>query len=135
MNVLKGIGAVLAGTVAIIVLSVGTDEILRVAGVLAAQGQTVSNALLLLATAYRTVYGIGGGYIAARLAPDRPMLHAVILGTIGVVLCAAAAAATWNAGPNFSPHWYPLTLLVLAIPQSWLGAKLRPMRTGASANA
>ena len=32
---------------------------------------------LLLATTYRTVYGVAASYIVARLAPDRPMGHAL----------------------------------------------------------
>src|SRR6266404_8085901 len=31
-----------------------------------------------LATAYRIVYGIATSYLVARLAPDRPMLHALV---------------------------------------------------------
>jgi hypothetical protein len=34
----------------------------------------------LLALVYRTVYGILGGYVTARLAPRAPMRHALILG-------------------------------------------------------
>ena len=32
------------------------------------------------------------------------------------------AVATWNAG--LGPHWYPIALVVLALPQAWLGGKL-----------
>jgi hypothetical protein len=30
--------------------------------------------------------------------------------------------ATWNK--NLGPHWYPIALVILAIPQCWLGGKL-----------
>ena len=33
----------------------------------------MSNALFVLATVYRTIYTVAGGYITARLAPNRPM--------------------------------------------------------------
>jgi hypothetical protein len=33
-------------------------------------------------------------------------------------------------GPAFGPHWYPLALVALAMPQSWLGGKLRVMQLG-----
>jgi peptidoglycan/LPS O-acetylase OafA/YrhL len=79
---------------------------------------------LLLATAYRTVFGVLGAYVAARLAPDRPMHHALWLGAIGLLASIVGAAVTWNKGPAFGPHWYPLALVVLALPQSWLGGKL-----------
>ena len=78
-------------------------------------------ALLLLATAYRTAYGIAGGYLTARLAPSRPVRHAMIGGALGLVAGIAGAVATWNGGPAYGPHWYPVALIVLALPQAWLG--------------
>ncbi len=84
----------------------------------------MSNALWGLATAYRIVFGVLGGYVAARLAPDRPVRHAVILGFVGVVLSLAGAAATWNQGPGFGPKWYPLSLVAIALPSTWAGGLL-----------
>jgi len=65
---------------------------------------------LLLATVYRTVYGVLGSYIIARLAPDRPMQHALVGGFVGLVVSILGAAVTWNKGPAFGPHWYPVAL-------------------------
>ena len=121
---LRRIGAVLAGLLAVFVLSTATDAMLHATGVFPPIGEPMSDALFLLATIYRTIYGIAGGYIAARLAPDRPMAHALALGIIGVVISLAGAVATWNAGAAFGPKWYPLALLVLALPSSWLGGRL-----------
>jgi hypothetical protein len=126
-NTLRSIGAVIAGMLAIIVLSIGTDVVLHLAGVFPPWGQSVADALLLLATVYRTVYGIAGGYITAGLAPDRPMQHALVLGAIGLAVCIVGAVVTWNKGPAFGPHWYPLALVVLAMPQCWAGGRLRVM--------
>jgi hypothetical protein len=50
------------------------------------------------------------------------MRHALIGGCIGIALGTLGAVVTWNR--NLGPHWYPIALIVLAIPQSWLGAKL-----------
>jgi hypothetical protein len=36
---------------------------------------------------------------------------------------------TWNKGPTFGPHWYPLALIVLAMPQAWVGGKLCAMQS------
>lgn len=121
---LKSIGAVLAGMLAGIILSLGTDELLHLAGVFPAWGQPVGDKPLLLATAYRTIYGIAGSYIAARLAPDRPMRHAMAGGVVGLVLSTVGAVVTWNQGPAFGPHWYPIALIVLALPCAWLGGVL-----------
>jgi surface polysaccharide O-acyltransferase-like enzyme len=86
--------------------------------------QYMPDSLFLLATAYRIVYSILGCYLAARLAPARPMLHALILGVIGLVLSTAGAIGTWNKGPEFGPKWYPLVLIALSIPLAWLGGKI-----------
>jgi hypothetical protein len=120
----RSIVAVLAGMAVGAVLSIGTDAVMHAAGVFPALGQGMSDGLFLLATAYRTVYSVAGGYITARLAPDRPMQHALVLGAVGTVVCIAGAMATWNRGPAFGPHWYPLALVVLAVPQCWLGGYL-----------
>lgn len=81
----------------------------------------------MLATAYRTDYGVAGSYIAARLAPYRPRAHALVLGVVGVAVCIAGAVMTWDNGPEFGPHWYPLALVALGIPQSWAGGRLREL--------
>lgn len=84
----------------------------------------MSNALFILATAYRTLYTIAGGYITARLAPDRSMAHAMMLGFVGLAAAIAGVVFTWNKGPEFGPKWYPLALVVLALPCVWVGGKL-----------
>jgi hypothetical protein len=127
-NTLKSIGAVLAGMVVVIVLSVGTDAVLHAASVFPALGQPMADALFLLATVYRTVYGVAAGYTTARLAPDRPMQHALALGAVGIALSIVGAVATWGRGPSFGPAWYPLALIALAMPQCWAGGRLRAMQ-------
>ena len=120
----RSIVAVLAGVLAIVILSVGTDAVLHATSVLPPPGQRMFDSLFLLATAYRTAYGVAGGYITARLAPNRPMQHALVLGAVGIVLGTAGAMATWNRMPSLGPHWYPVALIVLAVPQCWLGGVL-----------
>jgi len=100
----RSIGALLAGFLAVIILSLGTDIVLRAVGVLPPLGQPMAGRLFLLATAYRTVYGVAGSTIAARLAPSRPMAHGLALGVVGVAVSIVGAVATWNRGPNFGPH-------------------------------
>jgi hypothetical protein len=122
---LRSVGAVLVGMLTGIILSLGTDELLHLAHVFPPWDQRASDGLLLLATIYRTIYGVAGSFIAARLAPRRPMLHAMILGVFGLAASAAGAVVTWNKGPVFGPHWYPVALVVLAIPTAWAGGKIR----------
>jgi len=44
------------------------------------------------------------------------------LGVVGVVLGLVGLIMTWNLG--LGPRWYPVALVVLAIPQCWLGGWL-----------
>jgi len=129
----QSIGAVLAGIAAGVVLSLGTDSALRAAGIIPPLGQQppMSDSLFLLATTYRIVYGIAGSYIIARLAPDRPMRHALIGGAMGLVVSGVGVVAMWNHQPPLGPHWYSLALAVTALPCAWLGGKLRLMQNGA----
>ncbi len=133
----RSIGAVLAGMFVGIVLTLATDIVLHVAGVFPPWGQSMVgfDAALLLATAYRTVYGVGGSYLIARLAPDRPMQHALVGGVVGLAVSIVGAAVTWNRGPAFGPHWYPVALIVLALPTAWVGGKLRLMQLHLSSAA
>jgi hypothetical protein len=128
----RSIGAVLAGMIASIVLSLGTDVLLHMVRVFPPWGASMVgyDGALLLATFYRTIYGVVGSYIAARLAPNRPMLHAIVLGTLGFTVSIFGAVATWNGGPAFGPHWYPVVLVVLALPTAWVGGRVRLAQVG-----
>ena len=123
-RILRRVGAVLAGLLFVIIITTATDALLHATGIFPPWGQPMADSLFLVALAYRIVYGIAGGYVTARLAPDKPVKHAIVLGVIGFVLSLAGAAATWNRGPEFGPKWYPLALMLIAIPTAWLGGKL-----------
>ena len=120
----RSIGALAAGFVAVLILSLGTDIVLHALKIFPPLGQTMSDQLFLLATTYRIVYAVLGSYITARLAPDRPIGHAMVGGFIGLVLSIVGAAATWTH-TELGPHWYPLALVVTALPCAWLGGKIR----------
>ena len=121
----RSVGAVIGGIVVGVVLTLITDAVLHAMGVFPRLGQPVNDGPLLLATAYRIVFGVLGCYVAARLAPDRPMRHALIAGFIGFLISIAGAVATWDKGPAFGPHWYPLALIVTALPCAWVGGWMR----------
>lgn len=123
-RILRSIGPVLAGLLFIIIITTVTDAVMHATGIYPPFGQPMADSLFLIALAYRIIYGIAGGYITARLAPDRPIMHALVLGVIGFVLSVAGTLATWNRGPQFGPKWYPISLIVIAIPCAWLGGKL-----------
>jgi len=118
---LRSIGAVLAGVLVVIVLSLGTDVVLHATGIYPPWFQPMADALWVLALAYRIVYGIVGGYLAARLAPNRPMAHALALGVVGFALSIVGVAANWNKGPEYGPRWFSLALIATALPCAWIG--------------
>jgi hypothetical protein len=126
----RSILAVLAGMFITIVITILTDVILHAVGVFPPLGASMTGyeGALVLATVYRTIYGVAGCYITARLAPHRPMKHALIGGFIGLVVSVVGAIATWNKGPAFGPHCYPVALVILALPTAWLGGKIRIMQ-------
>jgi hypothetical protein len=125
---MKNAGAVLGGLVFIFAVSTLVDVILHSTGVFPPWGQAMSDALFGLAVAYRLVIQVAGCYLTAKLATHRPMKHALLLGALGVVLSAVATAATWNKGPEFGPHWYPIVLLLSSLPCAWIGGKLYESR-------
>ena len=123
----KSIWAVVAGVLVIIVVTTVVDIVLHATSVFPPMDQPINDALALLATSYRVVISVGGAWLTARLAPDRPMKHAMILGAVGTGLGLVGVVATWNLG--LGPRWYPILLAVLAIPQCWVGGKIYEMRS------
>jgi hypothetical protein len=120
MLILRRILAVLLGLVVVIVLSTATDMLLEnsiLPGLAKAQATT---GVWLFVTAYRAIYSIAGCYVAARLAPDHPMAHALVLGVIGLLLASLGAYVMWSMGT----HWYPIALIVSALPCAWIGGWL-----------
>jgi hypothetical protein len=121
----RSVLALLAGMFSAIVLTLATDVLFRKLQVFPPPGTRVPDRLLLLATSYRTLYGVAASYLTAYLAPYRPLAHAMVGGAIGFAASLAGAVGTWNANPAFGPHWYPVALVVLALPQAWFGGWLR----------
>jgi hypothetical protein len=101
------------------------DALMHGTGVFPAMGEPMSGGLFVWALAYRIVFTVLGGYVTAALAPRRAIRHVMILGGIGTVAAIIGVVATWNAGPAFGPRWYPLSLVVTAIPSVWAGGAWR----------
>ncbi|MEO8637293.1 MAG: hypothetical protein ABI430_00120 [Candidatus Taylorbacteria bacterium] len=121
-NILKSIGAGLAGIVVGASLSFGTDFILENFGILPHGNLYVSTGLIWVVLIYRSAYNVLGFYLVARLAPNYPMRHALVLGVIGTLVSVVGAVATANM--NLGPTWYAWTLAFLTMPAAWLGGKL-----------
>ena len=119
--------AVITGLLVTVGVTTLVDVFLHVVGVYPSMNQPLSDPLALFATAYRIVISVGAAWLTARLAPDRPLRHAMVLGYLGTVLGLVGVVATWNRG--LGPRWYPIALAALAIPQCWVGGKLYELRS------
>jgi len=123
-NPLRSVAAIVIGFVVIGALALGTDALLHswMPDVFNPTTLTTAGAgILLLTIVYVGVFAIAGCYLAARLAPERPMLHAMILGVLGLVFNVVGTIGQWAT----APVWYHVTSLVLVLPYAWLGGWLR----------
>lgn len=119
---LRSVLAIVAGFVLIGALTFATTAALQAAGVMPPQGQPLADpALLVLSLAYVAVYAIAGCYLAAWLAPSRPMRHALILGVLGL----AFNVVTGLGMRGQVPDWYIAAGIVLTMPYAWIGGRLR----------
>ena len=115
----KSVWAVVAGILFVIVVTTLFDIALHAVGVFPPLGDPIDDRLSLIATLYRFVIGIAGGYLTAKLAPANPMKHAMVPGIIGTILGTLGVVVSW--GSKLGPAWYPIAVAALAIPQSWIG--------------
>src|SRR5262249_11457515 len=122
----KSVWAIVAGAVVIIVVTTAIDVALHLVGFYPPMGRPIDDWQAVVGTSYPVVIGIAGGWLTARLPPNRPMRHAMILGILGAVLGSIGLLATWNK--DLGPRWYAIAHVVLAIPETWLGAKLAEVR-------
>lgn len=122
MNIIKGVGAVLAGFITVVVLSMGMDWVMESLGIFppVTEAGLYVTWMLALALLYRTLFTVLGGYVTALLAPSHKMRHVIILGAIGTLAGIAGVVAGWD----LSAHWYPIALAVLGFPSVWLGGKI-----------
>jgi hypothetical protein len=124
MQILKSIGAVVAGFVAVFALAVLTDILLVTVHVLPAMEhpELYSDTLYGLIFLYTALYSAVGGYLTAWLAPSKPIAHALVLGLLGTLASSLGAVANWSKAAGH--EWYPIALIVIAIPACWLGGWL-----------
>ncbi|HET7176871.1 MAG TPA: hypothetical protein VFK21_12820 [Gammaproteobacteria bacterium] len=124
MKILKSIGAVAAGFVAVFVLSLLTDAVMMGLHLFPAPDhpELCTDFHYLIITLYTAVYSVAGGYLTAWLAPAKPIQHALALGVLGLLASLLGSAANW--GKAAGHEWYPIALIVMAIPTCWLGAWL-----------
>jgi peptidoglycan/LPS O-acetylase OafA/YrhL len=120
VKIFTSIVALLAGIGVVVLLSVATDFMVESVGMFPPQAEpgSYTGVMLLGALIYRCVYTVLGGYVTARLAPHRPLRHAFILGCIGIAAATVGVVVSWNLTRH---HWYPIALVITALPCTWLG--------------
>lgn len=121
---MRSILSIIAGFILIGVLAFGADAVVRVAmpgWTLSPTGRVESAPVLLFITAYVFVFAVFGCYITAWLAPHSPMKHALILGLLGLLFNIVGTIMMWHT----APAWFHIVNLILVMPASWLGGRLR----------
>jgi hypothetical protein len=123
---LRSIAAIAAGFLFIFVLSFGADAALRAAmpSAFSPSGRVDSIPVLLLIQAYVLVFAVSGCYLTARLAPNRPLRHALILGLLGLAFNIVGRAIMWDT----APAWDHVMGIALVMPAAWLGGRLRELQ-------
>jgi hypothetical protein len=125
----RTVWAVVAGILFNFVLSTATDAVFHATDVYPPMGQPMwDNGLLALALSYRLVYGFLGMYLTAVLAPYGVVRLLWITAGIGLVLGGIGAVFAIRA--NFGPAWYPVALMLSAIPTAWIVARVYVARNG-----
>ena len=128
MAMIKSVAAVVLGLAVIVGLAVATDTILQWAGVLPYTGsRKFKDWQSALALSYHALFVVLGCYVAATRAPDRPMVHAMAIGAIGLVISGLGLHAIVQL--DLAPAWYGWALIALALPLAWIGGKLAGRRT------
>jgi hypothetical protein len=120
---MKSVLAVAAGFVAIVVLSLGADMVLRalLPHRFSPDGAAKDAAVLIIALFYSAAFAVLGCYLAACLSPQNPKRHAMILGCIGLLLSIVATIVNWKT----APIWYHIIALLLILPAAWVGGEMR----------
>ncbi len=119
-NTIKSIAALLAGFVAVVVISIATDLSLGLSGIMKRPFDLNPTWFIGLIVVYRSLYSALGAYITAHFAPSRPFRLAMIGGGIGLILSIVGAVSMWDV----PPRWYPIALIVTALPSAWVGAMI-----------
>lgn len=123
MNILRGIGAILAGFIFIGITHNGTDFILQSLGIFTPPTVRFDTTwMIITAIVYRNLFLIAAGYLTAVLAPEPKSRYVILLGLVGTLLGIAGAIAARVM--DLGPLWYPLALIVLGFPCVWLGGWL-----------
>ena len=91
-------------------------------------GTPTTTLMMVVQLLYVGVYATFGCWLAARLAPSRPMLHALVLGVLGLALNIPSAIAFRDS----APAWYLTAGILTTMLWAWIGGRVaESQRSGA----
>ena len=127
----RSILAIVAGFVLTGALIVGTTFAVTAAmpGAFDARQVPTSTGILLLMHLYVAVYATLGCWVAARLAPSRPMRHAMIVGVLGC-LVNLANPNIWS----MYPLWSNLVSVTTPLLWGWIAGTIRERQLAGTAS-
>jgi len=119
----KSVWPIIAGFLLLVVLSVGTDMILRglFPKAFGPSGAPMSALASLTTILYAGAFGVLGSYLTARLAPSRPVMHALALGGIVFLFALLGLVGSWQR----APAWFNFGFLATVCGSAWLGGIMR----------
>jgi hypothetical protein len=122
VNALRSVLAIGAGYFTTALLPLLGDYALRklMPHLFASDGPARGSNVFAIMLLYTALSGVIGGYVTARIAIQRPLLHAAILGAGLLALAALSAVFLWNA----VPPWYHLATLAMMLPVALIGGKI-----------
>ena len=121
-KILRSLGAVIGGSVAIGVTAFVAGYVLgTIAPEVFQNGRTSNPAILMFILAYSITFSGLGGYVTAWLAGSARMNHVIALAILQLI--AGIAASTQTAGAL--PGWFVVAVVVLPVPAILLGGSLR----------
>lgn len=120
-TIFKSIGAVLAGFLLGGALSVGADFLMDKLGIMSMEDfKQTSLFVVFIVIVYRFIFNVIGCYLTAKLAPNKPMKHVIIIGIIGTVLSLVGSFAMWDKAIPF----YNIAIILISLPSALLGGQL-----------
>lgn len=129
---LRSVLAVVAGFLVIGALAFGTGKLMQTTWPAQhdAAGTPTTTLMMIVQLFYVGVYATFGCWLAARLAPGRPMLHALVLGALGLALNIPSAIVMRDS----APAWYLAAGVVTTMLWAWLGGRIAESRKGGASS-
>jgi hypothetical protein len=125
MRILRSIAAVLVGY---LVFALSAVAFFKLAG---RAPHSVQPAWFMVASAlYGMFFAALGGWVAARVAPSRPVGHAIAM----ALVLALGAAVSLVMSPGVRATWSQWSALLLMAPSAWLGGRLAASRLAGTGN-